>query len=43
MKLLIKNYLQQKEEAPSKIGLGLKQTELKEKHKYFYSKVRQGV
>ncbi len=27
MKLLIGNYLQQKEEAPSKVGLGLEQTE----------------
>ena len=33
MKLLIRNYLQQKEEAPSKIGLGLEWAEsyLKEK------------
>ncbi len=45
MKLLIRNYLQQKEEAPSKVGLGLKWTEsqLKEKPKHFYSNARQGV
>jgi hypothetical protein len=40
MKLSIGNYLKQREEAPSKVGLGL---ELKEKHKCFYSNVRQGV
>ncbi len=28
MKLLIRNYLQQKKEAPSKVGLGLEQTVL---------------
>jgi hypothetical protein len=45
MKLLFRNYLQQKEEAPSKVGLGLEYTEsqFKEKHKRFYSNVRQGV
>jgi hypothetical protein len=37
MKLLIINYLQQKEEAPSKMGFGLNETEswLKEKRKCF--------
>ncbi len=45
MKLLIRNYLQQKEDAPSKVGLGLEQTESKskEKRKCFYSNIRQGV
>ncbi len=45
MKLLIRKYLQQKEEAPSKVGLGLEQTEseLKEERKCFYSNVGQGV
>jgi hypothetical protein len=28
MKLLVGNYLQQKEEAPNKVGLGLEQTVL---------------
>ncbi len=43
MKLLIGIYSQQKEEAPSKVGLGLEQIEskLKEKRKCFYSNVRQ--
>ncbi len=43
MKLLFGNYLQQIEEAPRKVGLGLEQAELKEKRKCFYSNVRQGV
>ncbi len=45
MRLLIRDDLQQKEEVPSKVGLGLQQTEsqLKEKRKHFYSNVRQGV
>ncbi len=45
MKLPIRNYLQQKEEAPSKLGLGLLSAEssLKEKCERYYSNVRQGV
>ncbi len=45
MKLLIVNYLQQKEEEPSKVGLGFEQavSELKEKCKCSPSNIRQGV
>jgi hypothetical protein len=44
MKLLMRNYLPQKDEAPSKVSLGLEYTEseLKEKHECFYSNVKQG-
>ncbi len=41
MRLLIRDDLQQKEEVPRKVGLGLLQTEsqLKEKRKQFFSNV----